>query len=197
MTREQKLHLAAVVNPDSALLELEARKHALEAQMESLPEDKNVDLVIGILFEDFVPLRMQIAEMPAHGIGGVAVKLRQLLATITELGCALGSTEWDKATLRTALEAVERLAGGGDPAGRGAPKGGMPAVGIGGVAGKLHELTATVTEVRYGIDSAKWAEATIRSALEAAERLAGGGSPAGDGAPKGGRLHDRPSLELR
>ncbi len=189
MTREQKLHLAAVVNPDSALLELEARKRAREAQMRVLPEDKNVDLVIEFLCEDFVPLRMQIAEMPAHGIGGVAVKLRQLLATITELGCALGSTEWDQATLRTALEAVERLAGGGDHVGDGKPKGGMPAVGLGDIAGKLHELTATVTEVRYGIDSDKWAEATIRSALEAAERLAGGGGPDGGGAPKGGRLH--------
>ena len=124
MTREQKLHLAAVVNPDSALLELEARKRALEAQMQALPEDKNVDLVIEILFEDFVPLRVQIAEMPAHGIGGVAVKLRQLLATITELGCDFGSTEWAVATIRSALEAAERLAGGGDPAGDDVGKGG-------------------------------------------------------------------------
>ena len=124
MTREQKLHLAAVVNPDSALLELEARKRALEAQMQALPEDKNVDLVIGILFEDFVPLRMQIAETPAQGIGGVAVKLRQLMTTITGLGSLIGSTEWDEPTVRTALEAAERLAGGGGPAGDGAPKGG-------------------------------------------------------------------------
>ena len=189
MTREQKPHLAAVANPDSALLELEARKRALEAQMQALPEDKNVDLVIEILFEDFVPLRMQIADTPAHGIGGVAVKLRQLLATKTELGCDFGSTEWDEATLRTALEAVERLADGGDPAGDGTPKGGMPAVGIGGVAVKLRQLMATITEPGYDFGSTKWAEATIRTALEAVERLASGRSPAGDGAPKGGRLH--------
>ena len=30
-------------------------------------------------------MRMQIAEMPAAGIGGIVVKLRQVLATITEL----------------------------------------------------------------------------------------------------------------
>ena len=148
-----------------------------------------MDLVIEILFEDFVPLRMQIAEMPAHGIGGVAVKLRQLLATKTELRCPFGSTEWDEATLRTALKAVERLAGGGGPAGDGTPKGGMPAVGIGGIAVKLRQLMATITELRYDFGSTEWAEATIRTTLEAAERLAGGGSPAGDGAPKGGRLH--------
>ena len=106
------------------MLEIEARLRALEAKMEGLPEEKNVDLVIGILFEDFVPLRMQIADTPAHGIGGVAVKLRQLLATTTELGCDFGSTEWDEATLRTALEAVERLAGGGYPAGDDVRKGG-------------------------------------------------------------------------
>ena len=74
--------------------------------------------------EDLVPLRMQIAETPAQGIGGVAVKLRQLLATMTELGSIVGSTEWDEPTLRTALQAAERLAGGGSPDGDGAPKGG-------------------------------------------------------------------------
>ena len=189
MTREQKPHLAAVANPDAELLEIEARKRALEAKMEGLPEDKNVDLVIGFLFEDFVPLRMQIADTPAHGIGGVAVKLRQLLATKTELGCDFGSTEWDEATLRTALEAVERLAGGGDPAGDGTPKGGMPAIGIGGIAVKLRQLMATITEPGYDFGSTEWAEATIRTALQAVERLAGGGDPAGDGTPKGGRLH--------
>ncbi len=189
MTREQKPHLAAVVNPDAELLVIEARLRALEAKMEGLPEEKNVDLVIGILFEDFVPLRMQIADTPAHGIGGVAVKLRQLLATTTELGCDFGSTEWDEATLRTALEAVERLAGGGGPAGDGTPKGGMPAVGIGGIAVKLRQLMATITELRYDFGSTEWDEPTLRTALEAAERLAGGGSPAGDGAPQGGRLH--------
>ncbi len=73
--------------------------------------------MIGILFEDFVPLRMQIVDTPAHGIGGVAVKLRQLMATSTELGYDFGSTEWAEATIRTALEAAERLAGGGTPAG--------------------------------------------------------------------------------
>ncbi len=189
MTREQKPGLAAVANPDAELLEIEARKRALEAKMQALPEDKNVDLVIAILFEDFVPLRMQIADTPAYGIGGVAVKLRQLLATTTELGCDFGSTEWDEATLRTALEAVERLAGGGDPTSDGAPKGGMPAIGISGIAVKLRQLLATITELGYDFGSTEWAEATIRTALEAAERLAGGGSPAGDGAPKGGRLH--------
>ncbi len=124
MTREQKPGLAAVVNPDSVLLELEARKRALEAKMEGLPEDKNVDLVIGVLADQCIPLRMQIAEMPAAGIGGVAVKLRQVLATITELGTDIRSTEWDEPTLRTALEAVERLARARDPAGDDAPKGG-------------------------------------------------------------------------
>ncbi len=56
---------------------------------------------------------MQIAEMPAAVIGGVVVKLRQVLATITELGTDIRSTEWDEPTLRTALEAAERLARGG------------------------------------------------------------------------------------
>ncbi len=123
MTREQKPGLAAVVNPDAELLAIEARKRALEAKMEALPEDKNVDLVIGFLFEDFVPLRMQIADTPAHGIGGIAVKLRQLLATIAEPGYDFGSTKWAEATIRTALEAAERLAGGGDPAGDNPRKG--------------------------------------------------------------------------
>lgn len=189
MTGEQKLHLAAVVNPDAALLELEARKRAREAQMRALPEDKNVDLMVDILCEDFVPLRMQIAEMPAHGIGGVAVKLRQFLETKTEMRCPFGSTEWDETTLRTALEAVERLAGGGGPAGDGTPKGGMPAVAIGGIAVKLRQLLATLTELRDDFGSTEWAVATIRTALEAAERLAGGGYPAGDDVRKGGRLH--------
>ncbi len=60
-------------------------------------------------------MRMQIAETPAAGIGGIVVKLRQILATITELGTDIRSTEWDEPTLRTALEAAERLArGSGD-----------------------------------------------------------------------------------
>ena len=113
MTREQKPGLAAVVNPDAELLEIEARLRALEAKMEALPEEKNVDLVIGILADQCIPLRMQIAEMPAVGIGGIVVKLRQVLATITELGTDIRTTEWDESTLRTALEAAERLARGG------------------------------------------------------------------------------------
>ncbi len=123
MTREQKPGLAAVVNPDTELLEIEARLRALEAKMEGLPED-TTDEVIEAFAEDLVPLRMQIAETPAQGIGGVAVKLRQLMTTITGLGSLIGSTEWDEPTVRTALEAAERLAGGGSPAGDGAPKGG-------------------------------------------------------------------------
>ncbi len=112
MTREQKPHMAAVANPDAELLEIEARLRALEAKMEGLPEE-TPDVVIEPFVEQCVTLRMQIADTPAHGIGGVAVKLRQLLATITELGCDIGSTEWHEATMRTALEAVERLARSG------------------------------------------------------------------------------------
>ena len=123
MTREQKPHLAAVVNPDSVLFELEARQCAMVSKMETLPEE-TTDEEIAAFAEDLVPLRMQIAEMPAQGIGGVAVKLRQLMMTITGLGSLIGSTEWDEPTVRTALEAAERLAGGGGPAGDGAPKGG-------------------------------------------------------------------------
>ncbi len=124
VTGERRPHLAAVANPDAELLAIEARLRALEAKMEGLPEEKNVDLVIGVLADQCIPLRMQIAEMPAAGIGGVAVKLRQVLATITELGTDIRSTEWDEPTLRTALEAVERLARARDPAGDDAPKGG-------------------------------------------------------------------------
>ncbi len=114
MTREQKPHLAAVANPDAELFEIEARLRALEAKIEGLPEE-TPDVVIEPFVEQCVTLRMQIAKTPAQGIVGVAVKLRQLLATITELGCDFGSTEWDEATIRTALEAAERLARGGSP----------------------------------------------------------------------------------
>ncbi|MCZ6467315.1 MAG: hypothetical protein O6829_08600 [Alphaproteobacteria bacterium] len=70
------------------------------------------------------PERMLIADTPAQGIGGVAVKLRQFLATITELSAAIGSTEWDEPTIRTALEAAEHLArDGGYLAGDGAQNG--------------------------------------------------------------------------
>ena len=124
MTREQKPHLVAVANSDAELLAIEARLRALEAKMEGLPEEENVDLVIGVLAEQCVPLRMQIAEMPAAGIGGIVVKLRQVLATITELGTDIRSTEWDEPTLRTALEAAERLARARYPAGDDARKGG-------------------------------------------------------------------------
>ena len=48
---------------------------------------------------------------------------------------------------------------------------------------------ATITEPGYDFGSSEWAVATIRTALQAVERLAGGGDPAGDGTPKGGRLH--------
>ncbi len=122
MTREQKHGLAAVVNPDAELLEIEARLCAMVSKMETLPEE-TTDEEIAAFAEDLVPLRMRIAEMPAQGIGGVAVKLRQLMTTITGLGSLIGSTEWDEPTVRTALEAAERLAGGGSPAGDGAPKG--------------------------------------------------------------------------
>ena len=111
MTREQKPHLAVVANPDAELLAIEVKLRAVEAKMEGVPEE-TPDLVIGVLAEQCVPLRMQIAEMPAVGIGGVVVKLRQVLATITELGTDIRSTEWDEPTLRTALEAAERLARG-------------------------------------------------------------------------------------
>ncbi len=56
---------------------------------------------------------MKIAEMPAAGIGGIVVKLRQVLATITDRGTDIRSTEWEEPTLRTALEAAERLGRGG------------------------------------------------------------------------------------
>ena len=114
VTGERKPHLAVMANPDAELLAIEARLRALEAKMEGLPEEKNVDLVIEILADQCIPLRMQIAEMPAAGIGGIVVKLRQVLATITDLGSDIRSTEWDEPTLRTALEAAERLARGGD-----------------------------------------------------------------------------------
>ncbi len=125
VTGERRPHLAVVANSDAELLETEARLRALEAKMEGLPEEKNVDLVIGVLADQCIPLRMQIAEVPAVGIGGIVVKLRQVLATITDLGTDIRTTEWDEPTLRTALEAAERLArGGGEPAGDDARKGG-------------------------------------------------------------------------
>ncbi len=123
MTREQKPHLAAVANPDAELLAIEARRRALEAKIVTLPEE-TPDLVIETLTNQSIVLSMQIARTPAQGIGGIAVKLRQLMATITELRYDFGSTEWAVATIRSALEAPERLAGGGDPAGDGARKGG-------------------------------------------------------------------------
>ncbi len=109
MTRERKPRLAAVVNPECVLLELEAGLRALESKLQTLPEE-TPDLVIETLTNQFVSLRLQIAKMPAQGIGGAAVKLRQLLAAITEIGADIGSTLADEPTVRTALEAAERLA---------------------------------------------------------------------------------------
>ena len=111
MKRERGPRLAAVVNPDWALLELQAKFRDLETKIEELPEE-TPDEVIEAFVEPLVALRMQIAETPAQGISGIVVKLRQVLATITEYGSDIRSTEWDEPALRTALDAAERLARG-------------------------------------------------------------------------------------
>ena len=111
MKRERRSRLAAVVIPDAALLYLQAKFRYLEAKMDGLLEE-TPDEVIAAFAEHLVPLRMQIAETPAQGISGIVVKLRQVLATMTDYGSDIRSTELDEPTLRTALEAAERLAHG-------------------------------------------------------------------------------------
>ena len=92
-------------------MELQAKFRGLETKIEELPEE-TPDEVIEAFVDPLVALRMQIAEKPAQGITGIVVKLRQVLATMTDHGNSIRSTEWDEPTLRTALDAAERLAQG-------------------------------------------------------------------------------------
>ena len=103
------------ITTDAEMLDLESRRNALQGQVDTIGENMR-----GLSFEQAQPLEKrsaevdgellkieaQIAEAPAEGLVGVAVKLR-LLDLYRDLETQDPAQQ--EACTRTALEAVERL----------------------------------------------------------------------------------------
>ena len=103
------IYIATSISEDAALVRMEkecfrlideinAGLHSPDGDVSDEVWDRRCDLIDAI------------ADTPAHGLEGVAVKLRM---AVYEIG-GIGGAEWttEHGCVQTALETVERLAGG-------------------------------------------------------------------------------------